>query len=153
MTKRGIIQFTPTIEKVRISVPGVDVDSAGFGQFLLHEAALYSQPYFAQFVACPFAGNTSTGQQVAEVNVTVPDVTNDPVPLFWIVDSNGEISYPSQKDTGTGNTGSGFAINAFFVGVQVVSSTLVKIKFVKPGTSRRSPQGAYLTLMRKPDLP
>ncbi|RAZ75845.1 hypothetical protein [Mesorhizobium atlanticum] len=151
-TRRGIIQFKPGVEKVRISVPGVDVDAAGTTQFLLHEAALYSQPYFAGFVACPFAGNTSTGYLEQSVDVTVPDVTADPIVMHWIVDSDGLISFPCQKATGPGNSGGGFAINSFYARTRVISSVLVRVKFVKPDTSRRSPQGAYLILMRKPDL-
>ncbi|RWE78802.1 hypothetical protein [Mesorhizobium sp.] len=151
-TKRGIIQFTPTIEKIRISIPGVSVDTAGPTQFLLHEAALYSQPYFSAFIACPFAGNTSLGTQDQTVQVTVPDVTATPVVLLSPVDSDSVISLPSQKGTGSGSSASGFNINNFSVSHWVVSSTRVDVRFFKNDTSRRSPNGAYLVLMRKPDL-
>lgn len=149
--KRGIIQFAPDIEKVRISTPGVNVDAASTLQFLLHEAALYSQPYYAAFVACPFAGNTSTGTQDVTVQVTVPNVTSDPVVILEIVDSDGLISFPAQKGLGTGSSGSGFSVNSFVVYHQVISATRVDVRFTKSDTSRRSPNGTYLVLMRKPD--
>lgn len=150
-TKRGIIQFATGIEKIRISKPGVNVDAATTLDFLLHESALYSQPYYSAFVTCPFAGNTSTGTQDQTVHVTVPDVTDSPVVILESVDSDGVISYPAQKGLGTGSSGSGFTINGFVVSHQVISSTQIDVRFFKNSTSRRSPLGAYLILMRKPD--
>lgn len=151
MTKRGIHQFKAGVEKIRISIPGVDVDSANISQCLLHEQALYSQPYFTTFVACPFAGNTSTGLLSQTVDVAVPDVTSTPVVIILPVDSDSTISFPAQKAYGTGSDAAGYNVNNFALYSQVVSSTLVQVGFVKPATSRRSPSGAYLILMRKPD--
>lgn len=149
--KRGVIQFSGATEKVRISKPGVDVDTAGTLDFLLHENALYSQPYFSAFVTCPFAGNTSTGVQDQTVDVTVPNVTTTPVVMFWVVDSDSLISFPAQKGFGTGNSASGFSVNSFVVSYQIISSTVIRVRFFKSSNSLRSPQGAYLILSRKPD--
>jgi hypothetical protein len=151
-TKRGIIQFATGVEKIRISKPGVDVDAATTLDFLLHESALYSQPYYSAFVTCPFAGYTGTSIQDQTVHVTVPDVTSTPVIILEVVDSDSLISFPAQKGLGSGSSGSGFSINNFTVSHQIISSTQVDVRFYKPGNSKKSPQGAYLILMRSPDL-
>ncbi|TGT64102.1 MULTISPECIES: hypothetical protein [unclassified Mesorhizobium] len=150
MIKRGIFQLTGAEPKLRISKPGIDVDTAGPTDFLLHEDFLYTQPYFAQFVACPFAGRTTTGYVEAAVPVAIPNVTSDPLINVWIVQSDGPISYPCQRGQGSGNSGSGFNIDAYYVRYKVDSGTQVTVWFMKPDTSKKSPQGAYLMCFRKP---
>lgn len=148
MIKRGIIQLGGLDPKIRISKPGVDVDEAGELDFLLHEQHLYSQPYHFSFVACPFAGNTSYTVQDSTVSVTIPDVTSEPVVLVYPVASDDSVVFPFPKSTGTGASTVGFLVESWFIYHEVVSSTRIDVRFYKPQTTLKSPEGAYIILMR-----
>lgn len=150
MRKRGIIQLGGVEPKIRISKPGVDVDLAGPTDFLLHESHLYSQPYHFSFVACPFAGYTGNASRAATVNVSIPNVTDDPVVLLWPVDSTGATVSPMSRTTGTGSSGSGFNCENWDVNFDLISSTQIDINFGKGSDTRLSPDGCYLILLRKP---
>lgn len=149
MKKRGVIHLSGT-PKIRISKPGVDVDLATPTEFLLHESHLYAQPYYSSFVTCPFAGNTSGSLLQQAVNVTVPDVTAEPIVLLWPVDSAGTIISPMSRTTGPGSSQTGWVLDFWRVDAKVVNSTRVDVRFTKTADSRRSPNGAYLILLRRP---
>lgn len=148
MIKRGIIQLGGLTPKIRISKPGIDVDGAGELDFLLHEQHLYSQPYHFSFVECPFAGSTSSEVQDATVSVAIPNVTSDPNVLVYPVDSEGSIVFPYVKSTGPGTSSTGFAVEDWFIYHHVVSSTQINLRFYKVFRALKSPQGAYIILMR-----
>ncbi len=141
MAKRGIISSS----KIRFSPPGVDVDTAQPHELLMHEQFLFTQPYFFRFVACPFAGNTSTSLLDQTVSVTIPNVTPSPIVLLWPVDSDESIAWPRPRD----ETG-GWATN-WTVYHEVMSSTRLDVRFIKGLDSQRSPNGAYVVLMRNAD--
>lgn len=149
MTRRGIIQLSGT-PKIRISKPGTDVDVADDTGFLLHENHLYAQPYFFQFVACPFAGNTSYVAKNQSVDVTIPDIDGSPIVLLWPVDSAGNITSPIPRSTGPGSSQFGFAVENWNIYWKIISSTSMTIKFTKTIDSLRSPNGCYVVLIRKP---
>lgn len=149
MIKRGVIQLNGADPKIRISQPGIDVEAAQPYELLLHEQHLYAQPYFFKFVACPFAGNTSTGVKDQTVNVTVPNINADPIILVWPVDMDDAVSYPLQRSTGTGSSASGFAVDSSDVRVQMVNSTTLAVEFIEGSNSKRPLNGAYIILLRK----
>lgn len=141
MAKRGIISSS----KIRFSPPDVDVDTAQPHELLMHEQFLFTQPYFFGFVACPFAGSTSSDILDQTVSVTIPDVTADPIVLLWTVDADDSIAWPRPRDV----TG-GWATN-WTVYHRVANSTQLEVRFLKGLDSQRSPNGAYVVLMRNAD--
>lgn len=147
MAKRGIISK----DKFRISAPGVDVDTAQPYELLMHEQFLFTQPYFFKYVPCPFAGNTSYGIQQSDVDVTVPDVTDDPLVLIWPESSENVVCWPKARSIGTGSSGSGYATENWTIQFEVISATVIRVRFIKALDSLRSPNGAYLVLMRRAD--
>lgn len=142
MTKRGDIRLGDGI--FRVSRPGVDVDTAGPLDFLLHEDDLYSQPYFFQFVACPFAGNTSATSRSETVQVTIPGVSDDPIVILYNKHHDGLNYFPWNSLSATGG-------NHPDMGARwtVVSSTRIDVFFFKTAIPF-SPAGAYLILLRRP---
>lgn len=148
--KRGVIALGSPSPKIRISKPGVDIDSAADIDFLLHESHLYSQPYYFDFVACPFAGDTSSNAFNQTVSVAIPDVTADPIVIAYVADSESSIHYPAPRSTGPGSSASGFAYEAWGIRVKAESSTSLMVRFIKNAGVRRSPTGAYIILMSKP---
>ena len=146
--KRCTIQL-PDI--FRVSKPGIDVDSAGEKDFLFHEDYLFTQPYSFQWVACPFAGNTSNNDLSATVAVTLPDVTDDPLVLLFPVRSDNVNVFPYPKSRGTGSSGSGFTTENWDVYLRNLTGTSLDLFFVKSSTTRRSPLGCWVVAMRKPN--
>ena len=148
MVKRAIIEMTPN-PKIRVSRPGVNVDTAGEFDFLLHENHLFAQPYFYRFVACPFAGDTSNNNRDSTVNVSVPNVTSDPIVILFPVSSASANIFPDIRAIASGSVESGFPMDNWLVGYTVVSATLIRIRFQKFTGSRRSPNGTYMILIRR----
>ncbi len=132
----------------RVSKPGADVDTAGPQDLLFHESFLFTQPYFFTFVACPFASNTKYEYKEATVNVTVPDVTDDPIVILYPVSSASSTVFPAFRDTGLGTDMSGYDVDATFFEYRVVSSTQVNVRF--ENWSKKAALGAYMVLMRRP---
>src|SRR5690606_41013186 len=87
MRQRGIIQLNGSNPIFRISRLGVDVNSAGPTDFLVHESYLIGQPFFFKFVPCPFAGYTGNVAQSADVVVNdIPaGVTSNPFVVVYPV--------------------------------------------------------------------
>lgn len=147
---RGIFQKTDSGIIFRISKPGKDATSTDQRDFLLHETHLYTQPYFFGFVACPFAGSTSSSAQVATVQVTVPGYDANPLAVVYPLTSGSTTCFPSQKAVGPGSNEHGWEVDIWSVYHRVISSTRIDITFDKPNNSKRAPQGCYLMLMRNP---
>lgn len=146
MTKRAILDLGDDL--FRISMPGVDVDEAGDADFLLHEDHLYSQPYYFGWVANPWAPNTNGTVTLSEtVQVTVPDVTANPIILLYKQYSNGDNCFPDFRFLSSQNDAFSMSLIAYAV---AISSTRVDVTFGK----FRCPfymTGAYMVLMRGPD--
>lgn len=149
--KRGKIQLTGALPIFRISAKGYDVDMAPQNGFLLHEQHLYSQPFFWQYVPCPFAGETARGVQDATVPVTYPSVGNTPFGILYPVASTGAVSFPRPRSAGEGSN------ETVWTGLQnwraefdIVSLTQVNVRFTKTISSPTSPQGAFIMLFRVP---
>lgn len=148
MMKRGIIQLGGATPKFRISRKGVDVDLAGPTDFLLHEDYLTAQPYYAKFVPCPFAGNTSASGLDQTVPVTgIPNVTSDPIVVSYVQASDGSNTFPIRRSNG-GPVG-GRTDAYYFVFVTVVSATQLNVRFQKAASSNSSPNGVYIVLYRR----
>jgi hypothetical protein len=141
--KRCVIDL-PTF---RVSKPGYDVDTAALENLLFHESFLFTQPYFFQFVPCPFAGDTSSSNITQTVSVTVPNVTSDPIVLLFMASNDSTNVFPDKRSYGEGNDFQGYNVELWTVDYLVVSSTRIDLTFVK--SAKRSPQGAYMMLMRK----
>lgn len=146
MIKRGIIQLGGPNPKFRISRRGVDVDTAGPADFLIHEEYLIAQPFHTVFVACPFAGNTSNTLQDATVNITIPNITPTPVVLSYIRAAGGYNSFPTRRGDGQVF---GRGDNAYNVYINVNSATSVSVRFLKQPPSLTSPDGTTLVFYRQ----
>lgn len=148
MVKRGHFDLANGI--FRISKPGVDVDSAGPNDYLLHESHIYYQPYWTNFVACPFAGSTSTSEMQQSVNVTVPNVTADPIILIYPAINPSGNAFPHTRSQGTTSPGGIGNIDLWIIEARATSSTNIEVRFWKASGTAKPPRGAYITLMRKP---
>lgn len=143
MVKRAII----TNEKFRISSPGVDVDTAADHQFILHEQHLSAQPYYTEWVVCPFAGAGA-----GSLNATVP-IIGPPVVLpntqivFYVQGSSGNSYYPA--NIAPSPTG---IVDAWYASVKGNLATKIglAVEFGKTGNSS-APSGAWLIYLRAPD--
>lgn len=144
--KRCIIE----LPKIRISKPGFDVDTAAFDDFLFHEDFLFAQPYFAGFVACPFAGYTGKAARQETVSVTVPDVTADPIVLLFLSGTVDENIFPAIRSKGSGNDSAGYNTQQWWASHSVISSTQIDVVFVKGDNFLSSPNGAFMIAIRKP---
>jgi hypothetical protein len=140
--KRCIIE----LPKFRISKPGYDVDTASMENLIFHESMLFTQPYFFQFVACPFSG---AGNLTGTVSVTVPDVTSDPIVLLFLSGGSTVNVYPGIRSEGPGNNEDGYDVTAWSVRYNVVSSTRIDVTFSTSLNGKTSPAGAHMILMRK----
>lgn len=148
--KRGKIQLTGSSPIFRISAPGFDVDTAPINGFLLHEQHLYSQPFFWQFVSCPFAGFTGAGARDESVIVNYPNVGNTPNAILYPVASGGLVSFPRPRSGGNGSNQTTWAgMEYWAVQFEITSNTQVRVRFTKANSSPLSPQGAYLVLFRR----
>lgn len=134
----------------RISVPGINVNTARDDQFLLHEDHLFTQPYFSGWVPCPFAGDTSNSSLSQTVQVAIPNVTATPIVLLYPRSSDDRNAYPALRATGTSAGFQEWNIDGWRVYYEVVSATRIDVTFVKPSYSRLSPKGAYLVAQRRP---
>lgn len=149
--KRGKIQLTGTTPIMRISAPGFDVDTAPTNGFLLHEQHLYSQPFFWQFVPCPFAGFTGSGNRDESVIVTYPSVGNTPNVILYPVASTWSVSFPRPRSLGVGSNESTWTgLENWQVQFEILSGTQIQIRFTKTNSSPNSPRGAHLILLRRP---
>lgn len=120
------------IEKgiLRLSVPGVDVDNAKGDEFILHEDHLSAQPYYTEFISCPYAGITSSDRS-ATVDLSVPAITDSTMILYYLVFTNGGGFYPlPPSHTSTGEMTNS---NANLI---VISPTSIQIGM---GTRAQSP--------------
>lgn len=142
--KRCIIE----LPKIRITPPGYDVDTAALENFIFHESFLFTQPYYFNFVACPFGADTTTSTMNQTVSVTVPGITSDPIVLLFMVSNESMNVFPDKRSFGTGTDAFGYNVELWTVGHNVVSSTRIDLNFIK--SAKRSPLGAYMILMRKP---
>lgn len=147
MTKRAILQLSGPSPKFRISRKGVDVDAAGPSDFLVHESHLIAQPFYSDFVPCPFAGYVGDEPQDATESVTIPNVTSDPIALIYTRHAGGQNVYPQRFSEGL--VGSMTSEEAFDIYLNVISSTQINLRFVKQPYSRTSPQGCWLTVYRR----
>ncbi|TKT79961.1 hypothetical protein [Aquamicrobium sp. LC103] len=152
MAKRGKIQLSGANPIFRISKPGVDVDSAGENDFLLHEDHLYSQPFWWQFIACPFSGYEGVEVRDQTVNRTIPNTGSVPMSIIYPVGSNGTIIFPFPKSEAAGSSANGFpGLERWYIW-HSVTRTQLSVRFLKNDNSRRSPQGCYVMLMRLPSV-
>ncbi|MCO6386247.1 hypothetical protein [Aliihoeflea sp. 40Bstr573] len=135
---------------MRVVPPGYDVNSAPAHRFLLHESFLFAQPFFYQFVACPFAGFTGRDVRQESVNVPFPFVGNVPDIVVYPRLSNGLICFPGPLSEGAGTNADGFDVEAGYVSWSISASSLT-LTFTKQTGARLSPQGAYVVLTRKAD--
>lgn len=152
LLKRAHIQLSGQAPKFRISRPGVDVDSAAATDFLLHEQFLYAQPYFFGQVPCPFADYSGTAAQSATVVVDVPPVTGDPLIFFWVSGQSdtGENQFPTFASWHLSTINSSPENATYWlISIREVTTSSVSVFFYKP-YGRRSPQGIYLMLSRRP---
>lgn len=149
--KRGKIQLTGASPIFRISAPGFDVDTAPPNGFLLHEDHLYSQPFFWQYVECPFAGYEGAGFQDATVQVIYPSVGNLPNVILYPVASTYAVSFPRPRSLGVGSNESTWTgLENWGVQFDIITNTRIDIRFTKTTSSPRSPRGAHLILLRRP---
>lgn len=138
MVKRAII----TKDQFRISAPSVDVDSAQDHQFVLHEAYLSAQPYWTQWVPCPFAG---AGSGFSEATVPVP-----PPP---VVLPNTTLLMYSQGSTQNNYYPSAIAPSQAFDSWSVrlrgdmTTKTSMSVYFFKDGNAT-APRGVWVIYMR-----
>lgn len=140
MIKRAII----TKDKFRISMPGVDVDAAADHEFIVHEAHLAAQPYWADWIPCPFAG-AGPGNFSETVNVTVPGEIASPSILLIPRGTTGNNYYPSPISF-SGSFPTQWA-DAWSYGV-TGSPPLLTVSFSKTGQSS-APLGAWLVLIKR----
>ena len=147
MIKRGHISS----DKFRFSPPGVDVDTAQPHQLLLHEAMLYSQPYFFRYVGCPFAGYVGNQSRVGAVNLAVPPLADNPMVLVYPVSSEDLSVWPLPRAVGPGNPQNGYSLEYWSIGYKVLSASSIDIVFEKSYDSYRSPLGAHVVLIRSAD--
>lgn len=139
MVKRAII----TKDKFRISIPGVDVDTAADFEFILHESHLAAQPYWADWIPCPFAG-AGSGNYDQTVNVTVPADIADPFILLIPRGAGGNNYYPSVLSFQSSFPAWADAWSVNFTG----APPTVAVRFLKQGQSS-APEGTWLVLIRK----
>lgn len=137
------------LPKFRVSKPGFDVDTAAVENLLFHEDFLFTQPYFFGYVVSPIAGNTGKDMATGTVQVTVPDITGDPIVILYA--SGGPLInvFPAIRSIGSGNDQDGYNVDSWIIGYEVISSTRIDVTFTKPFRTRSSPAGAYMILMRK----
>ena len=142
MVKRAIV----TKEKLRISIPGVDVDAAQDHQFVLHEQHLAAQPYYTEWVSCPFAG-AGAGNYEATVPIAGPPVVlpNTQIVLYT-QGSSGNSYYPA--NIAPAPTG---IVDAWFTELRgnMTTKTGLSVYFSKTGSSA-APSGAWVIYMRAP---
>lgn len=93
MIKRAIIQ-PPAM--LRISKPGIDVDSATQAQLILDERVLYSQIYLAGYVAK--AGSTT------DYVINYPTLGYAPICLVFNKFTDGKVVFPSRYKYQVGGT-------------------------------------------------
>lgn len=146
MIKRGIIQLGGPNPKFRISRRGVDVDLAGPADFLIHESYLIAQPFHTVFVTCPFAGNTGNTLIDQTINVTIPNVTPNPVVISYVRAAGGYNCFPTRRSEGPALNRTD---NLYAVYVTVNSATSVSVRFVKQPSSLTSPAGTTLVCYRQ----
>lgn len=140
MVKRAIL----TKDKFRISIPSVDVDTASEHQFILHESYLAAQPYWANWVPCPFAG-AGNGNYEESVPVTVPTDIANPFVLLIPRGATGNNYYPGVL-TFSGNFPTAWA-DAWTVNF-IGAPPTITVNFFKQGQAS-APEGAWLVLIRK----
>lgn len=149
--KRGKINLSGAMPTFRVSVPGVDVETAAMHQLVAHEDFLFSQPFAFGFVQCPFKGYTGTGDRDQSVTVPVPNLGIQPIIHLFAVDHNDVISYPSHYSEAGGNSQAGYdVLNHYVTGIYANGN--LTIRFLKFGNGRRSPGGCYYMLSRNADI-
>jgi hypothetical protein len=151
MTKRGIIKLATSFPIFRVSKPGVDVDAAGPEDLLIHEDAVFLQPYYFGFAACPFAGFTGSGVKDQSVTVTVPNIGQVPDIFLWAVEQTNIISYPMLLSEGSGDSQTYYNVTQNYIEARFVAPASVQFRFVKVFDSRYSLKGCYFMLSRSAD--
>lgn len=135
---------------MRVVPPGYDVNSAPTNRFLLHESFLFAQPFFYQFVACPFAGDTSRAGMQASVTVPFTFVGNVPDIIVYPVLSSGAVCFPGPISEASGTSAAGYPLESASVRWSITTTSFT-LTFAKAVGATYSPQGAYVVLTRKAD--
>lgn len=138
MTQRVLI----TNDKFRVTVPGVDVNSAEDYEFVLHEGHLSAQAYFIMWVPCPLTGTSSTSRST-RVTITTAPITNDTVVILYPASSSSVAHFPSPPFDSVGNpTGA-----RCYFDPPVSSGTTLRITFGVP-ENVPAPSGAFVVFLR-----
>lgn len=148
MTKRGVIKLGSAFPIFRVSKPGVDVDAAGLEDLLIHEDAVFLQPYYFSFAACPFAGVTGSGSRDQTITVSVPNIGQVPEITLFPVDQASVITYPALLSEGAGDDQTYYDTISYTIDAEFLSPASVRFRFTKSTDSRYSPKGCYFILSR-----
>lgn len=151
MTKRGKIKLNGPSPMFRVSMPGVDVDTAGPHQFIAHEDFIFSQPYAFGYVQCPFIGFTGDAQRDESVAVAVPNIGVTPIIHIFPVNQNNQIAFPAHFSEGAGSAGRNYQIINYFISGTASGGSLT-IRFQKGLNTAFSPNGCYYILTRSANV-
>lgn len=149
MTKRGIIQLSATYPKFRVSKPDIDVDTAAIDDLLIHEDAIFSQPYYFGFAACPFASFSGNGSRTGSTTKVVPNIGQTPTIMLFPVSNASVITYPAILSEGSGDSQTYYNIIKSWVNAEYLPATSsIRFNFDKATDSQYSPKGCYFMLSR-----
>jgi hypothetical protein len=148
MIKRGVIKLGAMLPIFRVSKPGIDVDTAGPEDLLIHEDAVFLQPYYFGFVSCPFASYRGYDSKDELRTVTVPNIGQVPAITFWQVEYTDIIAYPTLLSEGSGNSQNGYNITQGYTSAKFIEPSSVQFRFMKAAGSYYPPKGCYMMLTR-----
>lgn len=152
MAKRGRIQLNGANPIIRIVPPGFDVDTAPDQNFQLHENHLYSQPFHWTFAPCPFAGYGGGDARDEWVDISYPNVGNEPIVILYPVGADWVATYPAPRGRADGNNTTGFpGLPSWYVFYDILSTSTLRVRFLKSTSARESPNGAYVLMWRVPN--
>lgn len=119
----------------RVSVPGVDVDTAEDHEFLLHEGHLIAQAYFNQYL--PFPSNIADN---GSVQFTVPEIKANTAIVYYGRVAGGVSYYPDAPNI------DGSTPRAAKIYMRIVNSTTLEFQVSFPSGQR--PKGVFVLFLR-----
>ncbi len=119
----------------RVSVAGVDVDSAEDYEFLIHEGHLIAQAYFNQYL--PFPSNIADN---GSVQFTVPEIKANTAIVYYGRVAGGISYYPDAPNI------DGVNARAARIYMHIVDSTTLEFQVAFPSGQR--PEGVFVLFLR-----
>jgi len=140
------------IFKFRITRPDRTVDAryASVDDCVFHEQMLFTQPYWLDFIPCPFAGVVSKDLLDQTATVSIPNVgVSDPEWVMFPRNVSGRNCFPRPASVGSGNSQDGYVSEAWAIRMVSITATSMTVRFTKPALSLQSPLGCSVGLMKR----